>query len=120
VFDERTDRDAPWWPETLRLVAEHTQLIHHRVGYDQGPQVNDVRDPAHAIAVQSHMKWWKRIWEQQKNNPKAGRGRPILAEMEFGPAPYMQTLPYTNQPVASQRDMNNTMRDMIKEAFYSM
>ena len=112
IFDEQNERDVSFWPETLQLVADHTLLIHHRVGYDQGPQISDPRDPNWSIAVDSHLKWWKTIWTSQRQ-----RGCNHYLEMEFGPPPYMPTLPYTNQPVASQWDVNNAMLDIVAKAF---
>mmetsp|Transcript_23444 Transcript_23444/g.48668 ORF Transcript_23444/g.48668 Transcript_23444/m.48668 type:complete len:322 (-) Transcript_23444:37-1002(-) len=113
IFDaEQEERDAPWWPETLQLVAQHAALVHARVGYDQSPQVPDPRDPAYEYAVQQHLKWWKIIWEKQLQSKKTP-----MVTMEFGPLPYMQSLPYTGQPVASQWDVNNAMRDIVCETF---
>ena len=116
VFDSNNPRDANWWPDLLQLVADHTLLIHCRVGFDQGPQIPDPRDPAYAMTVQRHLEWWKSIWKTQVLQ-KEQQQTTLLCEMEFGPAPYMMVLPYTNQPVASQWDVNNAMRDMVVQAY---
>lgn len=81
--------------EILQLCAEHCFHIHARVGHEQGPQVPDPRAPEYQPHLAAHERWWNMIWDAQK---KAGREFSSLTP-EFGPAPYMPMLPYTNIPV---------------------
>ncbi len=82
--------------DIIALCAQHCWHIHARVGYDQGPQVNDPRAPEHAAAVAAHERWWDMCWRAV-----ATRGRERLTlTPEFGVEGYLQTLPYTQQPVA--------------------
>lgn len=113
VFDEASPRDAPWWPPLLAEVAQRARLIHARVGYEEGPQVNDWRAPEHAAALEAHLSWWAAIWRAQ-----AARGDAVSwVEPEFGPAPYAQCLPYTEQPVADIETLNTAMAARLRERF---
>ncbi len=89
-------------------VSDH---IHCRVGQPEAPQVSDPRAPEWKDALESHAKWWDAIRARlQKANAPT-----LTVTCEFGPAPgYLPTLPYTNQPVASQWDINVFMKDYLK------
>jgi len=112
VFDATDPRDD-WWPEVLAATAEACHLVHARVGHAEGPQINHPDAPEHAADVQAHLSWWRDIWKSQ-----AARGlTEVWAEPEFGPTPYMQTLPFTGQPVADLWDVNKRMAELIEENF---
>ena len=90
-------------------VSDH---IHCRVGQPEAPQVSDPRAPEWKDALESHATWWDAIRTrlQRANAPT------LTVTCEFGPAPgYLPTLPYTNQPVASQWDINVFMKDYLKK-----
>lgn len=89
-------------------VSDH---IHCRVGHPEGPQVNDPRAPEWTDALESHAKWWDaiRARHQRANAPT------LTITCEFGPAGYLPTLPYTQQPVTSQWDVNVFMKDYLKK-----
>jgi hypothetical protein len=36
---------------------------------------------------------------------------------EFGPYPYMQHIPFTNQPIADQWEINLSMKKFLEEEF---
>ena len=102
VFDAKSPRDDFWQP-TLELVSRHCHLIHMRIGYEEGPQVNEPDAPEHAAAAEAHWGWWRTLWAAQL----ARSGADVLwAEPEFGPPPYLQVLPYTKEPVADLWDIN--------------
>lgn len=88
-------KDASFWPAMLKLLCERTHLIHARVGFSQGPQVNDPFAPEHAADTASHLAWWKLIAAGMRK-----RGVPVIVCPEFGPYPYQPHLPYTMQPVS--------------------
>ena len=105
-----------WWDEVLADVAERCALIHARVGFAEGPQVPDPRAPEYAGEFDAHMSWWRTIWRRQ-----AARGDPISwAEPEFGPGPYLWSLPYTGMPVANLWDVNQWTHERLREAHASM
>lgn len=87
--------------EILKTCAKHAIHIHARVGHEQGPQVSDPRAPEFATHVEAHESWWDLIWEAQR---QAGKTISTLTP-EFGPWPYLPTLPYTQLPMASQDEI---------------
>lgn len=98
--------------ETIDYLLERVEHIHSRVGHPEGPQVNDPRAPEWETVVKAHLAWWDKIVERKK---KDGERMTILTE--FGPADYMQTLPYTRQPVADQWAINVHMMKLLKERY---
>ena len=80
----------------MAQITQHCLHIHARIGYEEGPQVPDPRDPTYSTQVQIHEHWWDLIWQAQ-----AAQGQPVSTlTPEFGPPPYQQTLPYTAMPVS--------------------
>ena len=90
--------------------ADH---IHSRIGHEQGPQVNDPRAPEWESTVDLFLGWWDRI---VKGHRKKGSEQ-LTITAEFGPQPYTPALPYTQQPVASQWDINIHMMNLLKERY---
>jgi hypothetical protein len=56
--------------DCVELVSKHCHYIHARVGYDNGPQVNDPRAPENLSWVENHEKMWDIIWKEQANQNK--------------------------------------------------
>ena len=97
--------------ETLNEAIARTEHIHARVGFIQGPQVPDPRKPFWQKEVQFFLKLWKQIFKQQQST-----GKDIFTiTTEFGPPPYMWTDIVTNEPVASQWDINVYMKDLLAQ-----
>lgn len=76
--------------------------VHARVGYDQGPQVNHPAAPENNKAVDIHLNWWKEIVASAR---KDGKDEFWICT-EFGPKPYLQSLPFVGMEVAEQFDVN--------------
>jgi hypothetical protein len=90
------ERLLPDLGETISLAARHCHHVHARVGFAEGPQVPDPSAPEYAAELAAHERWWGEIWRSQ-----AERGfTASTLTPEFGPPPYMHTLPHTNAPVA--------------------
>lgn len=103
-------------PEALALAIRRADHIHARVGFPEGPQVSDPRAPEWQPALQAHLGWWDRILASHQQS-----GTPVLTiTPEFGPAPYMPLLPYTQIPVASQWDINVHMMELLRERYRSL
>jgi sugar phosphate isomerase/epimerase len=85
--------------------------IHARVGHAEGPQVTDPRAPEWKDALTAHVGWWQAIAERRKT---AG-AETLTITPEFGPPNYMQTLPYTRQPVNDLWGVNVAMRDILRQ-----
>jgi sugar phosphate isomerase/epimerase len=99
-------------PENVALALQRTGHIHARVGYQQGPQVADPRAPEWEYAVKAHFKWWDEVVAQKRK-----AGQPITFLTEFGPPLYMQTQPYTLQPLGNQWEINVHMMKLLKKRY---
>lgn len=85
----------------IELAARHCHHLHARVGYEEGPQVPDPRVPEWVRHLAAHEAWWDTVWTSQQQ-----RGLAVSTlTPEFGPAPYLHTLPYTQTPVAELADI---------------
>ncbi len=96
--------------EELAAVLDRSYHIHARVGYAEGPQVNDPEAPEWRKAVDRHMNIWEKVIRQKWKTQEV-----YTITTEFGPADYMPTLPYTRVPVADQWKANVYMMKAIKE-----
>jgi sugar phosphate isomerase/epimerase len=85
------DRD-----EDLALANAAAVHVHARVGHPEGPQVNDPRAPENSPFVERHEAWWRDIF---RRHAEAGVERATVTP-EYGPPPYLPTLPGTQDPVA--------------------
>lgn len=97
----------------IDAAIERADHLHARVGYDQGPQVNDPRAPENEAVVERFLGWWDRIVEAHRS-----RGTKTLTICtEFGPWPYTQLLPFTQQPISSQWEINLHMMALLRERY---
>jgi hypothetical protein len=94
-----TERDV------IENIAGNIHHIHARVGYDQGPQVPHPAAPEYACALAAHQGWWEIIWRAQKKREY----RMTTMTPEFGPDGYLHLMPFTREPVADLREINNWM-----------
>jgi sugar phosphate isomerase/epimerase len=98
--------------QAVQAALERTGHIHTRIGHEEGPQVNDPRAPEWKNAVKAHLNWWDKVVEI-----KMKAGQPLTMLTEFGPPNYLQTLPYTNLPVANQWEINVYMMKLMRERY---
>lgn len=98
----------------LESAIERSSHIHARVGFDQGPQIIDPRLPEWNDELTMHLNWWDRIIDLSRSS---GNREYFTITPEFGPIPYMHTIPYTNQPIASQWEINLAMRNILNERY---
>ncbi len=98
--------------DAVAAALERTEHIHARVGYQEGPQVADPRAPEWKYAVDAHFAWWDKVVERKR---KAGERITFLTE--FGPPLYMQTLPYTLQPLSNQWEINVYMMQLLRKRY---
>ncbi len=99
--------------ENVRAAIQRTLHIHSRVGYPQGPQVNDPRAPEWQEALAVHLNWWDQIIAHRQSQAAAS----FSITTEFGPPPYLPVFPYTGQPVANQWEINVFMKNMLNERY---
>lgn len=99
--------------EAVSLAISRADHLHTRVGFQEGPQVNDPRAPEWKDVLDKHLQWWDRVVDA-----KVKRGDTLLTiTPEFGPPNYMPTLPYTRQAVSDQWDINVYMMNMLKARY---
>ena len=97
--------------EIIQQIIPHVSHIHARVGYEQGPQVNDPAAPEWL----HHFNWFAGWWEDIICS-KIEHGHQLFTiTPEFGPAPYMPLVPFTQQPVSNQWTNNIFMKDKLKK-----
>jgi sugar phosphate isomerase/epimerase len=86
----------------LNGLLDRVLHIHARVGYEQGPQVVDPRLARYQAALESHQRWWRRIWDCQQQQDFS---RSTLTP-EFGPDGYQQLDAFTTSPVGDLWEIN--------------
>ena len=89
--------------------------IHARIGFEQGPQVSDPRAPEWKYALDNFLGWWDKIIAYSMTSGTSVF--PITTE--FGPLPYMPSIPFTNEPVANQFEINCYMKDLLRKRYSS-
>ena len=99
----------------IESAARACAHIHARVGFEQGPQVPDPRDPMWQAQLEAHEAWWHLIWQAQQ-----ARGE-ITSTLtpEFGPPNYQHTQPYTQMPVAHLAEICEWMASRQRRNFES-
>eukprot|EP01037_Dinobryon_pediforme_P008804 gene8804-8895_t len=99
--------------EAVDLAIARTDHIHSRVGFTEGPQVNDPRAPEWKEALDFHLYCWDKVYaaKKQSNSPS------LTITSEFGAPPYLPLMPYTKAPVANQWDINVFMMDLLKSRY---
>lgn len=97
-------------PEALAAAMQAAGHMHARVGFDEGPQVSDPRNPAHERWLHLFTTWWKRILQLRKDEGREW----FTITPEFGPEPYMPLSGKSPQPVGDAWEYNLWMRDYIR------
>lgn len=97
----------------LKQAISRSRHLHARVGFEQGPQVPDPRSSEWRYAVSKFTVWWDEIISvNERLNTTI---MPITTE--FGPVPYMPTIPFSGQPVADQFEVNCFMKDLLRQRY---
>lgn len=96
--------------EMIQQIIPHIAHIHARVGHEQGPQVNDPFAPEWENHFKIFEKWWEAIVQHKEQN----NTQTFSITPEFGPLPYMPSMPYTKQPLSNQWDLNIKMMRHLK------
>lgn len=99
--------------EILTEAINRTKHVHARIGYEEGPQVPDPSAPEWKHASDIFLGWWDRIIEMQVLS-----GREVFTiTTEFGPPPYMPTIPFSNEAVADLFAINCYMKDLLRARY---
>lgn len=99
--------------ETVDEAIKRTEHLHARIGYPEGPQITDPRSEEWREATNIFLAWWDKIIEYKMNN----LDKVFTITPEFGPPPYMVTLPSTGMPVADHFEINNYMKNLLKDRY---
>lgn len=110
VHESLLEDQEPGMKKAIRAAAH----IHCRVGFQEGPQINDPRAPEWKTIVERHFSWWDQIVAGHRKSKKD-----LTVTAEFGPAPYMPLAPHTQKPLASQWDINLHMVDLFRKRYKS-
>jgi len=97
----------------IEKVIPHVHHIHARIGYEHSPQVNDPFAPEWKSHSEAFISWWKKIIAAQSINGKQS----LTITPEFGPVPYMPTIPHSKKPLADQWQTNTQIKEMLKLKF---
>ena len=99
--------------KNVNYAIERVDHIHARIGHSQAAQVTDPRAPEWKSALDAHLEWWDKIVDvHQKKKTEI-----LTITPEFGPYPYMQSLPYTQCPVANQWEINMFMKEFLAKRY---
>ncbi len=82
--------------------------IHARVGHEQSPQVTNPFTPEWSAHLDRFVKWWQAIVAYHS------KYMTLSITPEFGPFPYMPTMPFTGEPLAAQSELNIKMKEYLK------
>ncbi len=94
----------------LQRIIPHVGHIHARVGFEQGPQVNNPFAPEWQLHLSQFVNWWQQIVSQNKL-----RNKDVLTiTPEFGPVPYMPVEPFTQKELANQWQLNVLMKEYLQ------
>lgn len=97
-------------PEAMTAALVASRHLHARVGFDEGPQVSDPRNPAHAAWLQRFTEWWQTLVSL-----RADAGSEWLTiTPEFGPPPYTPLNGISTDPVSDAWEMNVWMMAYLK------
>ena len=96
--------------DLLEKIIERSNHIHARVGFEEGPQVNDPSAPEWKSVVKRHTDIWSSVVKKITNNNKIS-----TITTEFGPPNYMPTLPITQKPLSDQWKANLYIMKILKK-----
>jgi len=101
--------------EILHQIIPHIAHIHARVGHEQAAQVSDPFAPEWQNHLAVFEGWWQQIIQGKK---QAGLKKMTITP-EFGPAPYMPLIPFTQQPLGNQWEINRKMMQRLRTTLHT-
>ena len=96
--------------ELINKIIQRTNHIHARVGFEEGPQVNDPSAPEWKNTLERHLDIWEAII-----NKRLKENKYATITTEFGPPNYMPTLPITRKPTSDQWRSNVFVMKALKK-----
>ena len=99
--------------EAISEIVPRIGHLHARVGFEEGPQVSDPRNPCFASHLEGHAKWWAAVFLAAQ----ARGDKSISITPEFLPPPYAWTMLDGVTPVANVAEINAYMTQFVRELF---
>lgn len=96
--------------EIMRQIIPRVSHLHARIGFEQGPQVNDPFAPEWQEHVAVFEQWWQQVIQDRKNKQPT-----LCITPEHGPSPYMPLLPFTREPLSDQWETNRQLMNRLKQ-----
>ena len=94
----------------INKIIKRTNHIHARVGFEEGPQVNDPSAPEWKNTLERHLDIWEAIIKKRLKENKYA-----TITTEFGPPNYMPTFPITRKPTSDQWSSNVFVMKALKK-----
>ena len=101
--------------DLIRICGSRADHVHMRVGTEEAPQIGDIRRPEAIPYVRAFERWWDIVWEQQL---RRGVEEATFCP-EFGPPPYLPTVPGTGKPTAVLAEICDWQKDRQLARFES-
>lgn len=98
-------------PAAMAAAMQAAGHIHGRVGFDEGPQISDPRNPSHAPWLERFTGWWQQILELRRTEGREW----FTVTPEFGPAPYMPLTGASPDPVGDAWEYNAWMHQYLRK-----
>jgi len=95
--------------EAIKKVIPNIAHLHARVATEQASQVNDPFAPEWSHHLDRFTQFWKDTVAHHRS--KSNR---FTITPEFGPFPYMPQEPFTEKPLANQKEVNLKMKAYLK------
>lgn len=99
--------------DILKQIFPRVAHVHARIGFEQGPQVNDPAADEWKQHEDCFIGWWKEIAASRRAMGK----RSLSFTTEFGPPPYLPLEPRSGRPLSNQWENNLYMLGRLKEVF---
>ncbi len=100
--------------DLLEKIYPHIQHIHARIGFEEGPQVNNPFAPEWKLYLENYTKWWQAIIKVHQTRPK----NLITITPEFGPFPYMPQEPFSLKPLSNQWEINLQIKHYLQQTLH--
>jgi hypothetical protein len=102
--------------KALAMALSRTAHIHSRIGFTQGPQVPDPRNPEWQEALNHHLLCWDKVFKLRETEG----AEQFTVTPEFGPFPYMALQIMPEAAALHQWDVNHYMKDLLKNRYQAL
>jgi len=92
----------------LDKIIPNIKHLHARIGFEQSPQVNNPFANEWMGCLEQFVTWWQDIIHIHRNLDE------FTITPEFGPYPYMPLMPFSQQPLADQKELNLGMKSYLE------